>query len=227
MLGSAQKAKLPTGLRPIVSIRLLYKTFVAHWECFGHDAIRRGTRISPRVQVGRTLGESECCNWSVFSCWRACVWVVSLDLSKTFDRVSWTQLWRTLKAHGVWIIQCLYWQQRETRVRTNFNSEYYPLVALARVPVCPCARASDKCRSPEVQKWHACRQLRSVCWFPKQSVHTEGSYSRCKGRCLIWVLTLVCGIFTCIWFSHNSSYSNDHYENIRLMQLKRRITSTE
>ena len=62
------------------------------------------------------------------------MWVVSLDLSKTFDRVSWTQLWRTLKAHGVWIIQCLYWQQRETRVRTNFNSEYYPLVALARVP---------------------------------------------------------------------------------------------
>ena len=27
--------------------------------------------------------------------------------------------------------------------------------------------------------------------------------------------------------SHNSSYSNDHYENIRLMQLKREITSTE
>ena len=53
----------------------------------------------------------------------------------------------------------------------------------ARVPVCPCARGSGLCpgarvpgpaTSPEVQKWHAGRQLQSVFWFPKQFVHTEG-----------------------------------------------------
>ena len=31
--------------------------------------------------------------------------------------------------------------------------------------------------------------------FPKQCVHTEGSYGSCKGRCLIRVLTLGRGIF--------------------------------
>ena len=61
------------------------------------------------------------------------VWIVSLDLSKAFDRVSWSKLWAALTAHGVsqhlvWIIQCLYWKKervrefsdkfwRETRVR--------------------------------------------------------------------------------------------------------------
>ena len=88
--------------------------------------------------------------------------------------MSWTQLWRTLKAHGVWIIQCLYWQQRETRVRTNFNSEYYPLVALARVPVCPCARVPvcpgqrqvQKSRSPEVTRLQAV----AVCLLVPQAV---------------------------------------------------------
>ena len=44
------------------------------------------------------------------------VWIVSLDLSKAFDRVNWSKLWTALAAHGVsqhlvWIIQCLYWKQ--------------------------------------------------------------------------------------------------------------------
>ena len=50
----------------------------------------------------------------------------------------------------------------------------------ARVPVCPwiglCpgARVPGPATGPEIQKWHVCRQLQSVFWFPKQSVHSEG-----------------------------------------------------
>ena len=29
------------------------------------------------------------------------IWIVSLDLSKAFDRVSWDKLWVALQAHGV------------------------------------------------------------------------------------------------------------------------------
>ena len=37
------------------------------------------------------------------------VWIVSLDLSKAFDRVNWSKLWAALASHGVsqhlvWII---------------------------------------------------------------------------------------------------------------------------
>ena len=44
------------------------------------------------------------------------VWVVRLDLSKPFDKVSWIQPWNALTAHGdsrqlVRIIQCLFGQQ--------------------------------------------------------------------------------------------------------------------
>ena len=80
------------------------------------------------------------------------------------------------------------------------------------LPVCPCARGSGLCpcargsgcarvpgpaTSPEVQKWHACRQMSLSAGSPNSQSTLRGSYGRCKGRCLIWVLTLVCGIFTC------------------------------
>ena len=61
------------------------------------------------------------------------------------------------------------------------------------VPGCPCARASDRSRSPEVTRLQAV----AVCLLIPQTVLStlRGSYGRCKGRCLIWVLlTLVCGV---------------------------------
>ena len=44
------------------------------------------------------------------------MWIISLDLSKTFDRVHWPALWGALVAEGilvhlVWILQCIYFGQ--------------------------------------------------------------------------------------------------------------------
>ena len=45
------------------------------------------------------------------------LWLISLDLSKAFDRVDWQAMWRALETHGVsqhliWILQLLYDNQR-------------------------------------------------------------------------------------------------------------------
>ena len=44
------------------------------------------------------------------------LWILSLDLSKAFDRIDWGALWQALRAQGVsaqiiWILQCMYFGQ--------------------------------------------------------------------------------------------------------------------
>ena len=45
------------------------------------------------------------------------VWIITLDLSKAFDRVHWPALWRAIVDQGipdhvVWVSQCVYFGQR-------------------------------------------------------------------------------------------------------------------
>ena len=44
------------------------------------------------------------------------LWIISLDLSKAFDKIDWNALWSALRQHGIsehliWILQCVYYGQ--------------------------------------------------------------------------------------------------------------------
>ena len=44
------------------------------------------------------------------------LWIISLDLSKAFDKIDWNALWAALGQHGIskhliWILQCVYYGQ--------------------------------------------------------------------------------------------------------------------
>ena len=60
------------------------------------------------------------------------VWIVSLDLSKVFDRANWNALWLALHDHGisdhlVWILQLIYANQFLGEVRgEHSNSDPFP-----------------------------------------------------------------------------------------------------
>ena len=59
------------------------------------------------------------------------VWIVSLDLSKAFDRVNWDALWLALHDHGisehlVWILQLIYSNQSGEVQGEHSNSDLFP-----------------------------------------------------------------------------------------------------
>ena len=70
---------------------------------------RQGKRIeehllTANVSLQKTLAAS------------APLWIISLDLSKTCDKIDWNALWSALRQHGIsehliWILQCLYYGQ--------------------------------------------------------------------------------------------------------------------
>ena len=120
MLAKFRSAKLPSDFRPIASVRILYKVFtymvLARVELVleanqpeEQHGFRGGRRleehlVSANLVIDKLLAVGKP------------VWIVSLDLSKAFERVNWSKLWAALTAHGVsqhlvWIIQCLYWKQ--------------------------------------------------------------------------------------------------------------------
>ena len=121
MLPKSGRAKTTSDFRPIAIIRLFYKVF----------AYMLLARIEPLIEAGqpeeqhgfrpnRRLEEHLVTANLVVDKFFGIdmpVWVISLDLSKAFDRVDWNKLWAALLDHGVsehivWIIQCLYFSQR-------------------------------------------------------------------------------------------------------------------
>ena len=106
-----------TDFRPVANIRLFYKVFAClvlegiEHQLDDHQpgeqhGFRRGKRIeehllTANVFLGKTLAVG------------IPVWVVSLDLSKAFDRAHWPALWKSLREQGisehmVWMISNLY-----------------------------------------------------------------------------------------------------------------------
>ena len=60
------------------------------------------------------------------------IWIVSLDLSKAFDRVHWPALWRALSEQGlsehmIWMIQNLYRNQQGQVVGSNGCSRSFAI----------------------------------------------------------------------------------------------------
>ena len=110
----------PADFRPIATIRLLYKTFaylllrrLEHLLEAGQPEEQHGFRPGRRLEehlvtANLMLDKSDAVGIPV--------WIISLDLSKAFNRVHWPALWRALvdegiPVHLVWILQCVYFGQ--------------------------------------------------------------------------------------------------------------------
>ena len=60
------------------------------------------------------------------------IWIISLDLSKAFDRVSWPALWRALSQQGlsnhmIWMLQNLYRNQEGQVFANDVCSRSFPI----------------------------------------------------------------------------------------------------
>lgn len=141
MLPKSKSSKAPGDFRPIASLRLLYKVFAylvlgrveAKLEAAQPEeqhGFRPGHRIEEHLLtyvllLERTLAAN------------TPLWLVSLDLSKAFDRVSWPALWRALKEQGIsdhliWILQTLYHDQEGEVVGTSERSRKFEINAGVR-----------------------------------------------------------------------------------------------
>ena len=110
----------PADFRPIANIRLLYKTF-AYLLLGRREHLLEGGQPEeqPGFRPGRRLEEHLVTANLLLDKTDAVgipVWIISLDLSKAFDRVHWPALWRALVEEGipdhlVWILQCVYFGQ--------------------------------------------------------------------------------------------------------------------
>ena len=136
MLAKFVKAKATTDFRPIADVRLLYKTFAclvlgriesvldAHQPEEQHG-FRKGRRIEEHLLTANTvLDKTLAANIPL--------WVISIDFSKAFDRVSWTALWSALAQHGVsahliWILQELYAGQLGVRGDDGESSRLFQI----------------------------------------------------------------------------------------------------
>ena len=111
MLAKHREAALVTEFRLIASARLFYRIF-AYMMLHGQPPARRTTwfpcwttleehLLTANLFLDKTLTAN------------IPVWILSFDLSQTFDRVDWSALWLALSehevsSHTVWILQKLY-----------------------------------------------------------------------------------------------------------------------
>ena len=117
MLPKSRHARVPADYKPIASVRLLYKIFAYMMLARVEPALeihqpqeqhgfRKGHRIEKHLLTANLVVDK-------LLAISTPIWIISLDLSKSFDRVSWDKLWVALRAHDisdhlVWTMQNLY-----------------------------------------------------------------------------------------------------------------------
>ena len=141
MLAEIPHAKATTDYRPIACIRLFYKLFA--YLVLGRieetleaaqpeeqHGFRSGRRLQEHIVTANLVMQK-------LSAIGVPVWIVSLDLSKAFDRLAWKPLWQALQHHGVsdhmiWLIQRLYRNQHGVVIGEDVDSRQFPILAGVR-----------------------------------------------------------------------------------------------
>ena len=120
MLPKTKAAKSVSDFRPIANVRLLYKLFAYLMLGRMEDALeasqpeeQHGFRQGRRIEE-HLLTANLCLQKTLAA--NTPLWIISLDLSKAFDKVDWNALWTALRQHGIsehliWILQCVYFGQ--------------------------------------------------------------------------------------------------------------------
>ena len=144
MLPNTARAQQPSDFRPISKIRLLYKIFafmiwVAWRDCWRHIS-RKNNTVSENIG-GWMMMDEHLLTATLFldKAWDKGipVWIVSLNLSKAFDRANWNALWLALRDHGVsdqliWILQWIYSNQLGEVQGEHSNNNPFPIHAGVR-----------------------------------------------------------------------------------------------
>ena len=136
MLPKNLRSRVPSDYRPIASIRLFYKVFaymilgrietkLESTQPEEQHGFRSGRRVDEHLVTTQVLLDKLL---------RANVpiWIISLDLSKAFDRVSWPALWRALSQQGlsnhmIWMFQNLYRNQEGQVFANDVCSRSFPI----------------------------------------------------------------------------------------------------
>jgi len=141
MIPKSARAKMVTDYRPIASLRLLYKGFaylvlarieekLEAAQPEEQHAFRSDRRLEEHLMTADMFIEKTRAQ-------NIPIWIVSLDLSKAFDRVAWPTLWKALLEHGVsehmvWILQSLYHAQTGQVQGKSKNSCLFEILAGVR-----------------------------------------------------------------------------------------------
>ena len=136
MLPKTIRAKVPSEYCPIATIRLFYKLFAymilgrVETQLETHQpeeqhGFRGGRRVEEHLVTTRLVLDK-------LSNADVPIWIVSLDLSKAFDRVHWPALWLALSEQGlsehmIWMIQNLYRDQQGQVVGSNGCSRSFAI----------------------------------------------------------------------------------------------------
>ena len=137
MLAKTPKAKTTGDYRPIANLRLLHKMS-------SYMILQRIEPVLDAAQPESQLGlrahrriDEHLLTASKSKASNMPIWILSMDLSKAFDRVDWQSLWHALRAQGVseqivWILQCMYFYQRGEVVTCNEHSKRFEIRAGVR-----------------------------------------------------------------------------------------------